>query len=73
MGAWVYPTAGDNVLDKDVVKFVLFADKVFTSNTSLKNHKCHGKERRAKTTKSKKRLFIINELALVSFSRHLLL
>ena len=22
MGAWVYPTAGDNVLDGDVVKFI---------------------------------------------------
>ena len=23
MGAWFYPTAGDNVLDRDVVKFTL--------------------------------------------------
>ena len=23
MGAWVYPTAGDNVLDRDVVKLLL--------------------------------------------------
>ena len=29
MGAWVYPTAGDNVLDRDVVKLSFFASFEF--------------------------------------------
>ena len=42
MGAWVYPTAGDNVLDRDVVKFsniFIFMFALFL-NLSRVHHDC---------------------------------